>query len=110
MDGLAVRVRERNLLCRGTPAQKNRVILSLKAQGHTVGYLGDGINDAPSLRSADVGISVDSAVDAAKAAADMIMLGTIRTCCTQAYWKQQRCRSRHSRRSSASLFRRRYSS
>ncbi len=71
---LAVRVREANLLCRVTPAQKNRVILSLKAQGHTVGYLGDGINDAPSLRSADVGISVDGAVDVAKAAADMIML------------------------------------
>ena len=71
---LAVRVREANLLCRVTPAQKNRVILSLKAQGHTVGYLGDGINDAPSLRSADIGISVDSAVDVAKAAADMIML------------------------------------
>ncbi len=71
---LAVRVREANLFCRVTPTQKNRVILSLKAQGHTVGYLGDGINDAPSLRSADVGISVDSAVDVAKAAADMIML------------------------------------
>ncbi len=71
---LSVRVREANLFCRVTPAQKNRIILSLKAQGHTVGYLGDGINDAPSLRSADVGISVDSAVDVAKAAADMIML------------------------------------
>lgn len=73
-SALAVRVREANLFCRVTPAQKNRIILSLKAQGHTVGYLGDGINDAPSLRSADVGISVDSAVDVAKAAADMIML------------------------------------
>ncbi len=62
---LAVRVREANLLCRVTPAQKNRVILSLKAQGHTVGYLGDGINDAPSLHSADVGLSVDSAADVA---------------------------------------------
>ncbi|TSA48694.1 MAG: magnesium-translocating P-type ATPase [Nitrosomonadales bacterium] len=71
---LAVRVREANLFCRVTPAQKNRVILSLKAQGLTVGYLGDGINDAPALHSADVGISVDSAVDVAKAAADMIML------------------------------------
>jgi len=71
---LAVHVREANLFCRVTPAQKNRIILSLKAQGHTVGYLGDGINDAPSLRSADVGISVDSAVDVAKAAAEMIML------------------------------------
>ncbi|HTN93086.1 MAG TPA: magnesium-translocating P-type ATPase [Gallionella sp.] len=71
---LAARVRETNLFCRVTPAQKNRIILSLKAQGHTVGYLGDGINDAPSLQSADVGISVDSAVDVARAAADMIML------------------------------------
>jgi Mg2+-importing ATPase len=71
---LSVRIRETNLFCRVTPAQKNRIILSLKAQRHTVGYLGDGINDAPSLRSADVGISVDSAVDVAKAAADMIML------------------------------------
>ncbi len=71
---LAVRVKEANVLCRVTPAQKNRVILSLKRQGHTVGYLGDGINDAPSLHSADVSISVDSAVDVAKAAADMILL------------------------------------
>jgi Mg2+-importing ATPase len=71
---LAARMRETNLFCRVTPAQKNRIILSLKAQGHTVGYLGDGINDAPPLRSADVGISVDSAVDVAKASADMIML------------------------------------
>jgi Mg2+-importing ATPase len=73
-NALAVRVREANLFCRVNPAQKNRIILSLKAQGHTVAYLGDGINDAPSLRSADVGISVDSAVDVAKAAADMILL------------------------------------
>ncbi|WP_244135430.1 magnesium-translocating P-type ATPase [Burkholderia vietnamiensis] len=71
---LAVQIKKANLLCRVTPAQKNRVILSLKAQGHTVGYLGDGINDAPSLHSADIGISVDSAVDVAKAAAAMILL------------------------------------
>ncbi len=63
-----------NLFCRVTPAQKNRVILALKRRGHVVGYLGDGINDAPSLHSADVSISVDSAVDVAKAAADMILL------------------------------------
>ena len=73
-QALGVRVREANLFCRVAPAQKNRIILSLKTQGHTVGYLGDGINDAPSLHSADAGISVDSAVDVAKAAADMIML------------------------------------
>ncbi|MCA8201709.1 magnesium-translocating P-type ATPase [Burkholderia sp. AU33545] len=71
---LAVQIKKANLLCRVTPAQKNRVILNLKAQGHTVGYLGDGINDAPSLHSADIGISVDSAVDVAKAAAAMILL------------------------------------
>lgn len=63
-----------NLFCRVTPAQKNRVILALKKRGHTVGYLGDGINDAPSLHSADIGISVESAVDVAKDAAEMILL------------------------------------
>ncbi|MCX7172666.1 MAG: magnesium-translocating P-type ATPase [Proteobacteria bacterium] len=71
---LAVRVKEANLLCRLNPSQKNRVILSMRNQGHTVGYLGAGINDAPSLHSADVGISVQGAVDVAKAAADMILL------------------------------------
>lgn len=63
-----------NLFCRVTPSQKNRIILALKKRGHTVGYLGDGINDAPSLHSADIGISVDSAVDVAKEAAEMILL------------------------------------
>ena len=63
-----------NLFCRVTPVQKNRVILALKRRGRVVGYLGDGINDAPSLHSADIGFSVDTAVDVAKDAADMIML------------------------------------
>lgn len=71
---LAARVEQVNLFCRVTPTQKNRVILALKQRGHVVGYLGDGINDAPSLHSADVGISVDGAVDVAKASADMILL------------------------------------
>ena len=71
---LAARVEQVNLFCRVAPAQKNRIILALKRRGHVVGYLGDGINDAPSLHSADVGISVDSAVDVAKEAADMILL------------------------------------
>ncbi|HJV35279.1 magnesium-translocating P-type ATPase [Geomonas sp.] len=71
---LSSRAEQVNLFCRVTPSQKNRVILALKRRGHVVGYLGDGINDAPSLHSADVGISVDSAVDVAKAAADMILL------------------------------------
>ncbi|WP_020485185.1 magnesium-translocating P-type ATPase [Methylomonas sp. MK1] len=71
---LRIRVEKANLFCRVNPAQKDRVILALKARGHVVGYLGDGINDAPSLHSADVGLSVDSAVDVAKEAADMILL------------------------------------
>ena len=71
---LAARAEQVNLFCRVAPAQKNRIILALKRRGHVVGYLGDGINDAPSLHSADVGISVDSAVDVAKEAADMILL------------------------------------
>ena len=76
MDDLALSagVEQVNLFCRVTPAQKNRIILALKRRGHVVGYLGDGINDAPSLHSADVSISVDSAVDVAKAAADMILM------------------------------------
>ncbi|ARO87507.1 magnesium-translocating P-type ATPase [Nitrosospira lacus] len=71
---LQARVETANLFCRVNPAQKERVIRALKARGHVVGYLGDGINDAPSLHAADVGLSVDSAVDVAKEAADMILL------------------------------------
>ena len=57
-----------------SPAQKARVVRALQANGHTVGYLGDGINDAASLKEADVGISVDTAVDIAKESADIILL------------------------------------
>ena len=76
MDEAALRakVARTNLFCRVNPAQKNRIVLALKARGHVVGYLGDGINDAPPLRSADVGLTVDSAVDVAKEVADIIML------------------------------------
>jgi Mg2+-importing ATPase len=56
------------------PNQKERIILALRKMGHVVGYMGDGINDAPALHSADVGISVDSAVDVAKEAADFVLL------------------------------------
>lgn len=73
-DALRARVESVNLFCRVNPAQKNRIILALKSRGHVVGYLGDGINDAPSLHTADVGISVDGAVDVAKQAAAMILL------------------------------------
>jgi Mg2+-importing ATPase len=73
-DALRARVEDVTLFCRANPQQKNRVLLALKARGHVVGYLGDGINDAPSLHTADVGISVDSAVDVAKQAASMILM------------------------------------
>lgn len=73
-DALQARVEEVNLFCRVNPSQKNRVLLALKVRKHVVGYLGDGINDAPSLHTADIGISVDGATDAAKQAAAMIML------------------------------------
>ena len=71
---LAARAEATTIFARVTPAQKNRIILALKARGHTVGFLGDGINDAPSMHTADVGISVDGAVDVAKEAAQMILL------------------------------------
>jgi Mg2+-importing ATPase len=73
-ESLAVRLEETNIFCRVTPVQKNRVILGLKHRGHVVGFLGDGINDAPSLHTSDVGISVEGAVDVAKDAADIILL------------------------------------
>lgn len=73
-DALARVAEEANVFCRVTPAQKNRIINALKNNGHVVGFLGDGINDAPSIRSADVGLSVDNAVDVAKEAADIILL------------------------------------
>jgi Mg2+-importing ATPase len=62
------------VFARVSPAQKNRILLALKARGHVVGYLGDGVNDAPSLHAADVGISVASAVDVARDAADVVLL------------------------------------
>lgn len=71
---LAIAVREANVFARLTPAHKERIVRSLRAQGNTVGFMGDGINDAPALRAADVGISVDSAVDISKEAADIILL------------------------------------
>lgn len=71
---LLLQAESANLFCRVSPIQKNRLILALKKRGHVVGYMADGINDAPALHSADVSISVDTAVDVAKASADLIML------------------------------------
>jgi Mg2+-importing ATPase len=62
------------VFARVSPAQKNRIILALKSRNHVVGFLGDGINDAPSIHTADVGVSVATAVDVAKDAADIILL------------------------------------
>jgi Mg2+-importing ATPase len=63
-----------NLFVEVDPNQKERIILAVGKMGHVVGYMGDGINDAPSLHAADVGISVDTAVDVAKEAADFVLL------------------------------------
>jgi P-type Mg2+ transporter len=75
-EALSARVESTNLFCRVNPTQKARVIRALRSRGHIVGYLGDGINDAPSLHAADVGLSVDGAVDVAKEAAAIILLET----------------------------------
>ncbi|WNG23201.1 magnesium-translocating P-type ATPase [Cystobacter fuscus] len=71
---LQIRAGRTTLFARVSPGQKSRVIRALRQRGHVVGYLGDGINDAPSLHAADVGISVDSAVDVAREAADLLLL------------------------------------
>jgi Mg2+-importing ATPase len=65
---------EATLFAKLNPAQKARIIAALKRRGHTVGFLGDGINDAPALRAADAGVSVDSGADVAKESADIILL------------------------------------
>jgi Mg2+-importing ATPase len=67
-------VEDVTIFSRMTPVQKNRVMMALKKNGHVVGFMGDGINDAPSIREADVGISVENAVDIAKESADIILL------------------------------------
>ncbi|MBP2623365.1 magnesium-translocating P-type ATPase [Streptococcus oricebi] len=73
-DDLSQAVEKTTVFAKLSPDQKARIILQLKANGHKVGYMGDGINDAPSMKVADVGISVDTAVDIAKETADVILL------------------------------------
>jgi len=73
-NALARVVEEANIFVRVTPVQKDRIINALKKNGHVVGFLGDGINDAPSMKTADVGISVANATDVAKESADIILL------------------------------------
>lgn len=72
-SALAHVAEQTTVFARLSPQQKNRVITALKNRGHVVGYLGDGVNDAPSLHAADVGISVNSAVDIARDSADIIL-------------------------------------
>jgi Mg2+-importing ATPase len=74
VDALAVRIRDTDLFARLTPDQKVRVVHALRSAGEVVGFLGDGVNDAPGLKAADVGLSVDGAAGVARAAADMILL------------------------------------
>ena len=71
---LAEAAEKTTLFARLSPAHKQRIIKALQSKGHVLGFLGDGINDAPALRAADVGISVDTAVDIAKESADVILL------------------------------------
>lgn len=73
-DVLAAAAEEANVFYKVDPSHKERIMKALKSRGHTVGFLGDGVNDAPALRAADIGISVDSAVDIAKESSDIILL------------------------------------
>lgn len=73
-DELKEKLETTNILAKLNPLQKSRIVKLMQAKGHTVGFLGDGINDAPAMRDADVGISVDTAVDIAKESADIILL------------------------------------
>ena len=73
-DELSELVDRFNVFARLSPAHKQRIVKALQKKGHTVGFMGDGINDAPALHAADVGISVDNAVDIAKESADVILL------------------------------------
>lgn len=73
-EQLTQRLDDTNILAKLSPMQKSRIVKLLQAKGHTVGFMGDGINDAAALRDADVGISVDTAVDIAKESADIILL------------------------------------
>jgi len=72
-QALRMKAETATIFARCSPIQKNRIIAALRSRGRVVGYMGDGINDAPSLKAADVGISVSNAVDVAKEAADIVL-------------------------------------
>jgi Mg2+-importing ATPase len=73
---LAAKAQRTDVFARVSPDQKVRIIRALQARGHSVGFIGDGINDAPAIRAADAGLAVDGATDVARAAADMILLAS----------------------------------
>ncbi|WGQ11416.1 magnesium-translocating P-type ATPase [Pedobacter gandavensis] len=73
-EELSAKLQDTSVFAKLSPVQKSRIVRLLQAKGHTVGFMGDGINDAAALRVADVGISVDTAVDIAKESADIILL------------------------------------
>lgn len=73
-EELTIIAKNTTVFAKLTPSHKERIVDLLRASGHVVGFMGDGINDAPALRAADIGISVDTAVDIAKEAADIILL------------------------------------
>ena len=73
-------LKKTNIFVKLSPIEKARIVRLLKESGNVVGYMGDGINDAPSLTNSDVGISVDTAVDIAKESADIILLEKRFTC------------------------------
>jgi Mg2+-importing ATPase len=73
-DELAIAAETTTLFARLSPAHKQRIVRALRGKGHVVGFMGDGINDSPALRAADIGISVDTATDIAKESADLILL------------------------------------
>ena len=73
-DELGKAVEKTTLFARLSPADKQHIVRVLRGNGHVVGFMGDGINDAPALRAADIGISVDTATDIAKESADLILL------------------------------------
>ena len=89
-SALSAAVEEVHVFAELTPGQKVRLVAALEQNGHTVGFLGDGINDIPALCEANVGISVDTAVDAAKDAADVVLLQRIWACWKRAFWKGAR--------------------
>jgi Mg2+-importing ATPase len=73
-EGFSRTVRDTDIFVKLSPSQKEEIVRNLRSNGHVVGFMGDGINDAPALKAADVGISVDSGVDVAKEAADIVLL------------------------------------